>query len=247
MKISLKIWRQQDINSKGYFETHNLDGISSDMSFLEVLDLLNNNLIKENKDPVAFDHDCREGICGTCGVVINGKAHGPLKGVTTCQLHMRSFNDGDEIVIEPFRAKSFPIIKDLVVNRKSFDNIMQSGGYISVKTGGAPDANAMPIFKQDADEAFDSATCIGCGACVAACKNASAMLFVSAKINQYAKLPQGQVEHKSRINNMISQMDNEGFGSCTNTGSCEAECPKEISITNILKLNKDYIKNILNS
>jgi succinate dehydrogenase / fumarate reductase iron-sulfur subunit len=247
MKISLKIWRQQDINSKGYFENHNLDGISSDMSFLEVLDLLNNNLIKENKDPVAFDHDCREGICGTCGVVINGKAHGPLKGVTTCQLHMRSFNDGDEIVIEPFRAKSFPIIKDLVVNRKSFDNIMQSGGYISVKTGGAPDANAMPIFKEDADEAFDSATCIGCGACVAACKNASAMLFVSAKINQYAKLPQGQVEHKSRINNMISQMDNEGFGSCTNTGSCEAECPKEISIINIIKLNKDYIKNIFNS
>jgi succinate dehydrogenase / fumarate reductase iron-sulfur subunit len=217
------------------------------MSFLEVLDLLNNNLIKENKDPVAFDHDCREGICGTCGVVINGKAHGPLKGVTTCQLHMRSFNDGDEIVIEPFRAKSFPIIKDLVVNRKSFDNIMQSGGYISVKTGGAPDANATPIFKQDADEAFDSATCIGCGACVAACKNASAMLFVSAKINQYSKLPQGQVEHKSRINNMVSQMDKEGFGSCTNTGSCEAECPKEISITNIIKLNKDYIKNIFNS
>ena len=247
MKISLKIWRQRDINSKGYFENHHLDGISSDMSFLEVLDLLNNNLIKENKDPVAFDHDCREGICGTCGVVINGKAHGPLKGVTTCQLHMRSFNDGDEIVIEPFRAKSFPIIKDLVVNRKSFDNIMQSGGYISVKTGGAPDANAMPIFKEDADEAFDSATCIGCGACVAACKNASAMLFVSAKINQYAKLPQGQVEHKSRVNSMISQMDNEGFGSCTNTGSCEAECPKEISITNIIKLNKDYIKNIFNS
>jgi succinate dehydrogenase / fumarate reductase, iron-sulfur subunit len=247
MKISLKIWRQEDINSKGYFENYDLDGISSDMSFLEVLDLLNNNLIKENKDPVAFDHDCREGICGTCGVVINGKAHGPLKGVTTCQLHMRSFNDGDEIVIEPFRAKSFPIIKDLVVNRKSFDNIMQSGGYISVKTGGAPDANATPIFKQDADEAFDSATCIGCGACVAACKNASAMLFVSAKINQYSKLPQGQVEHKSRINNMVSQMDKEGFGSCTNTGSCEAECPKEISITNIIKLNKDYIKNIFNS
>lgn len=247
MKISLKIWRQRDINSKGYFENYDLDGISSDMSFLEVLDLLNNNLIKENKDPVAFDHDCREGICGTCGVVINGKAHGPLKGVTTCQLHMRSFNDGDEIVIEPFRAKSFPIIKDLVVNRKSFDNIMQSGGYISVKTGGAPDANATPIFKQDADEAFDSATCIGCGACVAACKNASAMLFVSAKINQYSKLPQGQVEHKSRINNMVSQMDKEGFGSCTNTSSCEAECPKEISITNIIKLNKDYIKNIFNS
>jgi len=247
MKISLKIWRQSNLNSKGYFENHSLDGILPDMSFLEVLDSLNNNLIKDNKDPIAFDHDCREGICGTCGVVINGKAHGPLKGVTTCQLHMRSFNDGDEIVVEPFRAKSFPIIKDLVVNRKSFDNIMQSGGYISVKTGGAPDANAMPIFKEDADEAFDSATCIGCGACVASCKNASAMLFVSAKINHYAKLPQGQVEHKLRINDMISQMDEEGFGSCTNTGSCEAECPKEISINNIIKLNKGYIKNILNS
>ena len=196
---------------------------------------------------MAFDHDCREGICGTCGVVINGKAHGPLKGVTTCQLHMRSFNNEDEIIIEPFRAQSFPIIKDLVVNRKSFDNIMESGGYISVKTGGAPDANATPIFKEDADEAFDSATCIGCGACVASCKNASAMLFVSAKINQYSKLPQGQVEQKSRINNMISKMDQEGFGSCTNTGACEAECPKEISVDNIIKLNKKYIKNILNS
>ena len=247
MNITLKIWRQSDCNSKGYFEKHSLKNISKNMSFLEMLDLLNNNLIKENKDPVAFDHDCREGICGTCGVVINGKAHGPLKGVTTCQLHMRSFNNEDEIIIEPFRAQSFPIIKDLVVNRKSFDNIMESGGYISVKTGGAPDANAIPIFKEDADEAFDSATCIGCGACVASCKNASAMLFVSAKINQYSKLPQGQVEQKSRINNMISQMDQEGFGSCTNTGACEAECPKEISVDNIIKLNKKYIKNILNS
>ena len=247
MNITLKIWRQANQNEKGFFEIHNLSDISEDMSFLEVLDLLNNNLIQEQKDPIAFDHDCREGICGTCGVVINGKAHGPLKGVTTCQLHMRSFKDGDEIIIEPFRAKSFPIIKDLVVDRKSFDNIMESGGYVSVKTGGAPDANAIPIFKEDADEAFDSATCIGCGACVASCKNASAMLFVSAKINQYSKLPQGKVEHSTRINNMVNKMDEEGFGSCTNTGACEVECPKEISVDNIIKLNKDYIKNIFNS
>ena len=247
MNITLKIWRQANQNEKGFFEIHNLSDISEDMSFLEVLDLLNNNLIQEQKDPIAFDHDCREGICGACGVVINGKAHGPLKGVTTCQLHMRSFKDGDEIIIEPFRAKSFPIIKDLVVDRKSFDNIMESGGYISVKTGGAPDANAIPIFKEDADEAFDSATCIGCGACVASCKNASAMLFVSAKINQYSKLPQGKVEHSTRINNMVNKMDEEGFGSCTNTGACEVECPKEISVDNIIKLNKDYIKNIFNS
>ena len=247
MNIILKIWRQANQNEKGFFEIHNLSDISEDMSFLEVLDLLNNNLIQEQKDPIAFDHDCREGICGTCGVVINGKAHGPLRGVTTCQLHMRSFKDGDEIIIEPFRAKSFPIIKDLVVDRKSFDNIMESGGYISVKTGGAPDANAIPIFKEDADEAFDSATCIGCGACVASCKNASAMLFVSAKINQYSKLPQGKVEHSTRINNMVNKMDEEGFGSCTNTGACEVECPKEISVDNIIKLNKDYIKNIFNS
>ena len=247
MNIILKIWRQANQNEKGFFEIHNLSDISEDMSFLEVLDLLNNNLIQEQKDPIAFDHDCREGICGTCGVVINGKAHGPLKGVTTCQLHMRSFKDGDEIIIEPFRAKSFPIIKDLVVDRKSFDNIMESGGYISVKTGGAPDANAIPIFKEDADEAFDSATCIGCGACVASCKNASAMLFVSAKINQYSRLPQGKVEHSTRINNMVNKMDEEGFGSCTNTGACEVECPKEISVDNIIKLNKDYIKNIFNS
>ena len=244
MNIILKIWRQSSNSDQGHFKDYHLADISSDMSFLEVLDLLNNNLIKENKEPVAFDHDCREGICGTCGVVINGKPHGPLKGVTTCQLHMRSFNDGDEIVVEPFRAKSFPIIKDLVVNRKSFDNIMESGGYISVKTGGAPDANSMPVFKEDADESFDSATCIGCGACVASCKNASAMLFVSAKINQYSKLPQGQVEHSSRINNMINKMDDEGFGSCTNTGACEVECPKEISIDNIIKLNKEYLKNL---
>ena len=247
MQITLNIWRQKNSKSKGFFKKYLVQGISEDMSFLEMLDLLNNNLIKNNQEPIAFDHDCREGICGTCGVVINGKAHGPLKGVTTCQLHMRSFSDGDEITIEPWRAKSFPIIKDLVVDRISFDNIMESGGYVSVKTGGAPDANATPILKDRADEAFDSAACIGCGACVAACKNSSAMLFVSAKINQYANLPQGQVEHNQRINNMIAKMDYEGFGSCTNTGACEAECPKEISIDNIIKLNKEFIKTNLNN
>tara|TARA_B110000438_G_scaffold301737_1_gene357410 strand:- start:1909 stop:2652 length:744 start_codon:yes stop_codon:yes gene_type:complete len=245
VNLKLKIWRQKTSLDQGKFETYFLDSITEDMSFLEMLDLLNNQLIKKNLEPVAFDHDCREGICGTCGVMINGRAHGPLKGVTACQLHMRSFQDGDEIVIEPWRAKSFPVIKDLVVNRKSFDNIMESGGYVSVRTGGAPDANATPIFKDNADEAFDSATCIGCGACVASCKNSSAMLFVSAKINQYSKLPQGQVEHSKRTKNMVARMDEEGFGSCTNTGTCEIECPKEISVENIIKLNKEYIKNIL--
>tara|TARA_Y100000590_G_scaffold398658_1_gene481240 strand:+ start:855 stop:1592 length:738 start_codon:yes stop_codon:yes gene_type:complete len=244
VKINLKVWRQSNNIDKGTFKLYEVDNVSEDMSFFEMLDMLNNSLIKNNEDPIAFDHDCREGICGTCGIMINGRAHGPLKGVTTCQLHMRSFQDGDMLTIEPWRAQSFPIVKDLVVNRKSFDNIMESGGYISVKTGGAPDANSIPVFKDDADEAFDSATCIGCGACVATCKNASAMLFVSAKINQYAKLPQGQVEHKSRINNMINRMDQEGFGSCTNTGACEVECPKEISIDNIVKLNKEYLKNL---
>ena len=247
MNLKLKIWRQKNIKSKGSFKSYSIEAVSEDMSFLEMLDLLNNQLIKKNKEPIAFDHDCREGICGTCGIMINGRAHGPLKGVTTCQLHMRSFEDGDEIIIEPWRAKSFSIIKDLVVNRRSFDNIMESGGYISVKTGGAPDANAIPIFKNNADEAFDSATCIGCGACVASCKNSSAMLFVSAKINQYANLPQGQVEHSKRVVSMVTKMDDEGFGSCTNTGACEADCPKEISINNIVKLNKEYIKNILNN
>ncbi len=242
MHINLKIWRQSNSNTKGKFEIFKVDDVSEDMSFFEMLDMLNNDLIKADKTPIAFDHDCREGICGTCGVVINGKAHGPLKGVTTCQLHMRSFKDGDTLTVEPWQAKSFPIIKDLVVNRTSFDRIMESGGYVSVKTGGAPDANAIPIFKENADEAFDSATCIGCGACVAACKNSSAMLFVSAKINQYAQLPQGQVEHSKRVNNMVGQMDAEGFGSCTNTGACEAECPKEISVENIFKLNREFIK-----
>ena len=242
MKIHLKVWRQ-DVNAKtGQFQDYTVDKISKDMSFFEMLDMLNNELIQNNQTPIAFDHDCREGICGTCGVVINGIAHGPLKGVTTCQLHMRSFNDGDTLIVEPWRASSFPIIKDLVVDRTSFDRIMESGGYISVKTGGAPDANSIPIFKENADEAFDSATCIGCGACVAACKNSSAMLFVGAKINQYAQLPQGQVEHPNRVNNMVATMDQEGFGSCTNTGACEAECPKEISVDNIIKLNREYIK-----
>tara|TARA_X000000368_G_scaffold259031_1_gene204738 strand:- start:770 stop:1510 length:741 start_codon:yes stop_codon:yes gene_type:complete len=245
MQLTLKVWRQKSNNESGNFELYVVDNILEDMSFFEMLDMLNNQLIKNNQTPIAFDHDCREGICGTCGVMINGRAHGPLKGVTSCQLHMRSFKDGDTIVIEPWRSKSFPIVKDLVVNRSGFDRIMESGGYVSVKTGGAPDANAIPIFKEDADEAFDSATCIGCGACVATCKNASAMLFVSAKINQYSKLPQGQVEHDSRVNNMIAQMDDEGFGSCTNTGACEVDCPKEISINNIVKLNKSFLKNLL--
>ena len=242
MKINLKIWRQTSSETTGNFEIYVVENVSEDMSFFEMLDMLNNSLIQENKSPIAFDHDCREGICGTCGVLINGRAHGPLKGVTTCQVHMRSFKDGDTLVVEPWQAKSFPIIKDLVVDRTPFDKIMESGGYISVRTGGAPDANAIPISKNNADEAFDSATCIGCGACVAACKNSSAMLFVSSKVNQYAQLPQGQVEHPDRVKNMVAQMDLEGFGSCTNTGACEAECPKEISVDNIIKLNKAYLK-----
>ena len=242
MKIHLQVWRQKSAESSGFFETHMVDNITEDMSFFEMLDMLNNKLIKDNKSPIAFDHDCREGICGTCGLVINGRPHGPLKGVTSCQLHMRSFKDGDTLTLEPFRASSFPVVKDLAINRKSFDRILESGGYISVKTGGAPDGNATPIFKDNADEAFDSATCIGCGACVAACKNSSAMLFVGAKVNQYANLPQGLVEHKKRVNDLVTAMDSEGFGSCTNTSACEAECPKEISIENIIKLNSAYIK-----
>tara|TARA_B100001989_G_scaffold253254_1_gene239282 strand:+ start:4881 stop:5618 length:738 start_codon:yes stop_codon:yes gene_type:complete len=242
MKINLKVWRQNSTKEKGSFEKYEVDGVSEDMSFLEMLDMLNNNLVESGQVPVSFDHDCREGICGTCGVVINGRPHGPLKGVTTCQLHMRSFEDGDTLVVEPWKANSFTIIKDLVVDRTPFDRIMEAGGYISVRTGGAPDANAIPIPKENADEAFDSATCIGCGACVASCKNSSALLFVSAKINQYAQLPQGQVEHPNRVKNMVNQMDLEGFGSCTNTGACEVTCPKEISVDNIIKLNKAYLK-----
>ena len=245
MKLHLKIWRQINQKTPGFFEEHHLDDISGDMSFLEMLDMLNNNLIKNNNEPVAFDHDCREGICGTCGVVIDGRAHGPIKGVTTCQLHMRSFNDGDTIVIEPWRAASFPIIKDLSVNRSSFDRVMEAGGYISVSTGQANEANSIPIPKKDADLAFESATCIGCGACVASCKNSSAMLFVWAKFTHLALLPQGQIERVDRVKNMVNRMDEEGFGNCTNTGACEATCPKNISIDNIINLNKEYIKSNL--
>jgi len=245
MKLHLKIWRQINQDTPGFFEEHHLENISGDMSFLEMLDMLNNNLIKKNNEPVAFDHDCREGICGTCGVVIDGRAHGPIKGVTTCQLHMRSFNDGDTIVIEPWRAASFPIIKDLSVNRSSFDRVMEAGGYISVSTGQANEANSIPIPKKDADLAFESATCIGCGACVASCKNSSAMLFVGAKVTHLALLPQGQVEKEDRAKNMVHKMDEEGFGHCTNTGACEATCPKNISIDNIINLNKEYIKSNL--
>ena len=233
MKLKLIVWRQKSAESKGDFEEYSLSNIDGDMSFLEMIDILNEELILKNIDPVTFDHDCREGICGSCSMYINGKPHGPQKGTTTCQLHMRHFNDGDTIVIEPWRAKGFPVIKDLMVDRSAFDRIIQSGGFISVNTGNAPDGNSIPINKKDADEAFSAAECIGCGACVAACKNASAMLFVGAKVNQLSLLPQGDPERSSRVRNMVSQMEDEGFGHCTNTGACEAECPKEISIDNI--------------
>ena len=239
MNITLKVWRQKNQTDKGGFKTYNLEEVSSDMSFLEMFDVLNQKLVREGEDPVHFDHDCREGICGMCSMYINGKPHGP-KQTTTCQLHMRSFNDGDTITVEPWRAAPFPVLKDLVVDRSSFERIQQAGGYISVNTGGTPDANEIPIPKKIADEAFDAATCIGCGACVAACKNASAMLFVSAKVSQLALLPQGDVERKSRVEKMVAQMDDEGFGACTNTGACSAECPKEISLTNIARLNREY-------
>lgn len=242
LKLKLNVWRQKNKDSKGQFESHQLEGISTDMSFLEMMDVLNQKLIKSDKDPVLFDHDCREGICGSCSMVINGDPHGPQKATTTCQLHMRTFNDGDEIFVEPFRAKAFPIVKDLMVDRSAFDRVIEAGGYISVSTGSAPDANDTPIPKDDSDDAFMSATCIGCGACVAACKNASAMLFVSAKINHLNKLPQGKIEASQRVMNMVNQMDAEGFGACTNTGSCSATCPKEISLENIAAMNKMYAK-----
>jgi succinate dehydrogenase / fumarate reductase iron-sulfur subunit len=242
MKFTIQAWRQQNRTSSGEFVSYPVENVLEDMSFFEMLDMLNNNLIREGKDPISFDHDCREGICGTCGFMINGRAHGVLRGVTTCQLHMRSFNDGDTLVIEPWRANSFPVIRDLVVDRSSFDRIMKSGGYVSVNTGGVPDANATPILKDNADLAFDAAACIGCGACVATCKNSSAMLFVGAKISQFALLPQGQVERKTRVKNMVAQMDDEGFGSCTNTFACEIECPKEISVENIARLNREFLK-----
>ncbi len=242
MKLYLKIWRQKNAKTKGNMVDYTLEGIENDMSFLEMLDVLNEELITKGEEPVEFDHDCREGICGTCSLMINGQPHGPDSRVTACQLHMRSFKDGDSIVIEPFRAKAFPIIKDLIVDRSAFDRIQQAGGYISINTSGRPvDANAIPIDKHDADEAFYSAACIGCGACVAACKNASAMLFTSAKVSQYALLPQGQVEAVDRVQNMVRQMDLEGFGNCTNTGACEVECPKGISLENIARMNREYL------
>lgn len=239
MKITLKVWRQKDQSAKGGFVTYQLDNISTDMSFLEMFDVLNNDLILKGEEPVAFDHDCREGICGACSMYINGRPHGPQQ-TTTCQLHMRSFHDGQTITVEPWRAKAFQVIKDLVVNRSAFDRIQQAGGYISVNTGGVPDANEIPVPKTQADKAFDSAACIGCGACVAACKNSSAALFVSAKISQLALLPQGQPERKTRAERMVEQADLEGFGSCTNTLACEAECPKGISVSNIARMNREY-------
>ena len=239
MKITLKVWRQKSPSDRGGFKTYQMDDVSPDMSFLEMFDILNESLEKQGEESIHFDHDCREGICGMCAMYINGKPHGP-KQTTTCQLHMRSFKDGDTITVEPWRAKAFPVVKDLVTNRSAFDRIIQAGGYVSVNTGGVPDANEIPIPKKIADEAFDAAACIGCGACVAACKNASAMLFVSAKVSQLALLPQGQVESKSRVEKMVAQMDEEGFGACTNTGACSAECPKEISLENIARLNREY-------
>ncbi len=240
MDLTLKIWRQENRNAKGGFKTYKVTDISPDASFLEMLDILNQQLIDKFEMPVCFDHDCREGICGACGLYINGRPHGPDKAITTCQLHMRKFKDGDTIIIEPWRAKPFPVIKDLVVDRSALDRIIEAGGYISVNTGGAPDANAIPVPKKNADIAMDAASCIGCGACVAACKNASAMLFVSAKVSQFAVLPQGEIESKIRVENMVTKMDELGFGNCTNTGACEAECPKEISLTHIARLNREY-------
>ena len=242
MKIFLKIWRQKDAASKGKMVDYTMEGIEGDMSFLEMLDILNEDLIAKGEEPIEFDHDCREGICGTCSLQINGRPHGPDRLITVCQLHMRSFKDGDAIVIEPFRAKAFPVIKDLIVDRTSFDRIQQAGGYISVNTSGnTVDANSIPIKKENADDAFDAAACIGCGACVAACKNASAMLFTSAKVSQFALLPQGRIEATDRVQNMVRQMDLEGFGNCTNTGACEIECPKGISLENIARMNREYL------
>ncbi len=242
MKLTLKIWRQSDAKAKGNIVDYNVTGIEGDMSFLEMLDVLNEQLIAKGDDPVVFDHDCREGICGACSLQINGEPHGPDRLVTTCQLHMRKFKDGDTIYIEPFRAKAFPVVKDLMIDRSAFDRIQHAGGYISVNTSGNTiDANAIPVNKDDADDAFAAATCIGCGACVAACKNASAMLFTSAKVSQYALLPQGQVEATDRVLAMVNQMDDEGFGNCTNTGACEIECPKGISLENIARMNREYL------
>ena len=240
MKLTLKIWRQGG-KYKGEFVTYQLDNVNEHMSFLEMLDVLNEQLIEKREDPVAFEHDCREGICGTCSLVIDGRAHGPMQGTTTCQVHMRHYKEGETIVIEPFRARAFPVIRDLVVDRSAFDRIIQAGGYVSVSTGQAQDANAIPIEKDQASRAFDAAACIGCGACVAACPNASAMLFTSAKVSHLALLPQGAVERKRRVQAMVAQMDKEGFGKCSNVTACEAECPKEISVENIARMNREYL------
>jgi len=242
MKLTLKIWRQKNSKSKGSFVTYQMDNVSPEMAFLEMLDALNKRLVEEDKDPVAFDHDCREGICGSCGMYINGHPHGPVPAITTCHLSMRFFKEGQTVWIEPWRAKPFPVIKDLIVDRTAFDKIQIAGGFISVNTGAAPEANNILIRKHDSDNAFDSAICIGCGACVAACKNASAMLFVSAKISQFAQLPQGRVEAIDRVRAMVAKMDEVGFGNCSNTGACEAECPKQIKITNISRMNREYFK-----
>lgn len=241
MKFTLKIWRQKDAKTKGKFETYSIDGISADTSFLEMLDIFNDQQITNGKEPVAFDHDCREGICGMCSMHINGRAHGPDNDITTCQLHMRKFKDGDTISIEPWRSAAFPVIKDLIVDRGAFDKILQSGGYVSVNTGGIPDGNAIPIAKEDADEAMDAAACIGCGACVATCKNGSAMLFVAARVSSLAKLPQGKIEGARRAKAMVAKMDELGFGACSNTGACEVECPKGISIAHIARLNREFL------
>lgn len=244
MQLKLKVWRQKNADTKGELKEYQVEA-NEHMSFLEMMDVLNEELIAKKEEPIAFEHDCREGICGSCNMVIDGRPHGPMKATTTCQLHMRHFNDGDTIVIEPWRAEGFPIIKDLIVDRSSFDRIIQAGGYISVNTGQAQDANSIPVDHKDAAEAFDAATCIGCGACVAACPNSSAMLFASAKVAHLSKLPQGQVEAESRAVSIVNQMDEEGFGRCSNTGACEAECPKEISIENIALLNREYFKSVL--
>ncbi len=242
MNFTLKIWRQPGSDAQGEFKAYTASDVSPDASFLEMLDVVNEGLIRQGEDPIAFDHDCREGICGSCGLMINGRAHGPVRGVATCELRMRNFRDGQTIVVEPWRAKAFPVIKDLVVDRTAFDRIIQAGGFVTVKTGSAPDANAVLVPKDRAEEAFDAAACIGCGACVATCKNASAMLFVAAKVSHLALLPQGEPERKERVEQMLAQMDAEGFGACSNTYACEAECPKEISVSTIARLNREYVR-----